>query len=43
MVSYFQAAGTSVPVDFAGQRVQARKEGELFWIVTNGLGYELVS
>ncbi|MDP2953791.1 MAG: cytochrome c, partial [Chloroflexota bacterium] len=39
LASYFQAAGTSAPVDFAGQRVQARKEGELFWIVTNGLGY----
>lgn len=38
MVAYFQQAGPSVPVDFANPRVRARKEGELYWILTNGLG-----
>lgn len=38
MTPYFQKAGPSVPVDFTSARVRGRKEGELYWIVTNGLG-----
>lgn len=38
MTPYFQQAGPSVPVDFASSRVRGRKDGELYWIVTNGLG-----
>jgi mono/diheme cytochrome c family protein len=26
------------PVDFASQRVRSRTDGQLFWIVANGLG-----
>ncbi|MBI4301014.1 MAG: cytochrome c [Chloroflexi bacterium] len=33
-----QGGGTA-PVDFASQRVRSRRDGELYWILTNGLGY----
>lgn len=38
MAARFQAAGAVPPVDYASPRVQARSAGELYWILTNGLG-----
>jgi len=38
MTSYFQQAGAPPPIDYVSPRVKSRKEGELFWIITNGLG-----
>lgn len=34
----FQAAGAAPPVHFASQRVKARTPGQLYWVLTNGLG-----
>jgi mono/diheme cytochrome c family protein len=34
----FRAAGAVPPVDLAGDRVRARTDGQLYWIVANGLG-----
>lgn len=34
----FVAAGVPSPVDFSQPRTKARKPGELWWIMTNGLG-----
>jgi mono/diheme cytochrome c family protein len=34
----FAAAGFVAPVDFSTSRVQQRSDGELYWIITNGLG-----
>ena len=33
----FQQAGFVPPVDFAGPRATSRNDGQLYWIVTNGL------
>lgn len=38
MARYFREAGVSPPVDFTSARVRARQEGELYWVLTNGLG-----
>ncbi|MDO8636007.1 MAG: cytochrome c, partial [Dehalococcoidia bacterium] len=38
MTSYFQQSGAPPPIDYVSPRVKSRKEGELFWIITNGLG-----
>ncbi|MBF8304710.1 MAG: putative cytochrome c subfamily [Dehalococcoidia bacterium] len=38
MTTYFQQAGAPPPIDYVSPRVKSRKEGELFWIITNGLG-----
>ncbi|MBI4491336.1 MAG: cytochrome c [Chloroflexi bacterium] len=38
VAQYFAQAGFVPPVDFASQRVRARADGQLYWIVTNGLG-----
>jgi mono/diheme cytochrome c family protein len=34
----FAAGSASPPVDFTSARARGRTDGELFWIVTNGLG-----
>jgi mono/diheme cytochrome c family protein len=34
----FAAAGVVPPVDFRSQRVRNRTDGELYWLVTNGIG-----
>ena len=38
LAQHFEKAGVSPPVDLAGERVKARNEGQLFWVLTNGLG-----
>jgi mono/diheme cytochrome c family protein len=38
VAGYFRAAGQVPPVDFAGDRVRGRSDGQLYWIVINGLG-----
>ena len=35
---YFAEAGVVAPVDFASDRVRGRTDGQLYWIVANGLG-----
>jgi mono/diheme cytochrome c family protein len=35
---YFSDAGVVPPVDFATARVHARTDGQLYWILANGLG-----
>jgi mono/diheme cytochrome c family protein len=35
---YFADAGVVPPVDFASDRVHARTDGQLYWILANGLG-----
>ena len=35
---YFSDAGVVPPVDFANDRVRSRTDGQLYWIVANGLG-----
>jgi mono/diheme cytochrome c family protein len=34
----FRAASAVPPVDFASERVRQRTDGELYWIVANGIG-----
>jgi mono/diheme cytochrome c family protein len=34
----FRAAGAVPPVDFAAPRVRDRTDGQLYWIIANGLG-----
>jgi mono/diheme cytochrome c family protein len=34
----FKSAGIVPPVDFASQRVQARTDGQIYWLVGHGLG-----
>jgi mono/diheme cytochrome c family protein len=38
IAGYFKGAGMVPPVDFASDRVRARGDGQLYWIVANGLG-----
>ena len=38
MAQYFVQAGQEPPVDFTGQRARARTDGQLFWLITNGIG-----
>ncbi len=38
VTAYFQREGAPAPVDFASDRVKGRNEGQLFWVLTNGLG-----
>ncbi len=38
MAERFTAASANPPVDFTSQRVRARTDGELFWLITNGIG-----
>ena len=35
---HFQRAGRVPPVDLTGPRAAGRTDGELHWLVTNGLG-----
>lgn len=39
VAAYFQQAGAPQPADYTSQRVRSRKDGELYWIITNGLGF----
>jgi mono/diheme cytochrome c family protein len=34
----FAAASANPPADFTSQRVRSRADGEIFWLVTNGIG-----
>jgi mono/diheme cytochrome c family protein len=34
----FASAGVVPPVDFRSQRVRSRTDGQLYWLVTNGIG-----
>ncbi|MBI2858911.1 MAG: cytochrome c, partial [Chloroflexi bacterium] len=34
----FREAGGAAPADLGSQRVRARNQGQLYWIITNGLG-----
>ncbi|HEY7064809.1 MAG TPA: cytochrome c [Chloroflexota bacterium] len=38
MATYFTRAGLVPPVDLGGARAQGRTDGQLYWIVANGLG-----
>ena len=38
MTQYFIKENASPPVDFLSQRVLQRKDGELFWLITNSIG-----
>ncbi len=38
VAAYFRAAGVVPPVDFASPRVRGRSDGQLYWLVTNGIG-----
>jgi len=38
VATHFQRAGRVPPVDFSGPRARSRTDGQLHWIVTNGLG-----
>ncbi|MBI2957679.1 MAG: c-type cytochrome [Chloroflexi bacterium] len=38
MASLFRAAAAAPPVDLAGERVKGRTPGQLYWVLTNGLG-----
>jgi mono/diheme cytochrome c family protein len=38
IAGFFKGAGVVPPVDFAGERARARSDGQLYWIVANGLG-----
>jgi mono/diheme cytochrome c family protein len=38
VADHFARANFVPPVDFASPRVQARTDGQLYWIVANGLG-----
>ena len=38
VAAHFTAAKMVPPVDFASERAQSRTDGQLYWIVTNGLG-----
>jgi mono/diheme cytochrome c family protein len=38
VAEHFKARGFVPPVDFAAARTQSRTDGQLYWIVVNGLG-----
>jgi mono/diheme cytochrome c family protein len=38
MAGYYAQAGFEPPTDFASERVRERTDGQLYWIITNGLG-----
>lgn len=38
VTEYFTRANLVPPVDLASSHVRARSDGELYWIITNGLG-----
>jgi mono/diheme cytochrome c family protein len=38
IAQYFAAANAVPPVDFASERVRGRTDGQIYWIVANGLG-----
>lgn len=38
IASLFGQARVTPPVDFASQRVKARRPGEIYWFLSNGLG-----
>jgi mono/diheme cytochrome c family protein len=38
VAEHFRARGFVPPVDFTSQRAQSRSDGQLYWIIVNGLG-----
>lgn len=38
MVEYFRQQGVTPPLDLASLRVRARQPGELYWLISNGIG-----
>jgi mono/diheme cytochrome c family protein len=38
VASYFQAAGFVAPVAFGTDRVRGRSDGQLYWLITYGIG-----
>ncbi len=38
LAPYFQAAGQTPPVDYTNPGVASLSDGQLYWVVTNGLG-----
>jgi mono/diheme cytochrome c family protein len=38
LAAYFKAANQKPPADYTAESVQARSDGELFAIISNGLG-----
>jgi mono/diheme cytochrome c family protein len=38
VAAYFRGAGVLPPVDLAGARVRDRGDGQLYWLITNGIG-----
>jgi mono/diheme cytochrome c family protein len=38
VAAYFRGAGVVPPVDLAGARVRGRSDGQLYWLITNGIG-----
>jgi mono/diheme cytochrome c family protein len=38
MAQYFVNARQEPPVDFTTQRARSRADGELYWLITNGIG-----
>jgi len=38
VAAYFKAAGRVPPVDYASSRVSSRSDGQLYWLITNGIG-----
>ncbi len=38
VAQYFTQARWEPPVDFTSQRAQSRTDGQLYWLVTNGIG-----
>jgi mono/diheme cytochrome c family protein len=38
VAAYFRGAGVVPPVDLGGARVRGRSDGQLYWLITNGIG-----
>ena len=38
VAAYFRGAGVVPPVDLASARVRGRGDGQLYWLITNGIG-----
>ena len=38
VAAYLRGAGVVPPVDFASARVRGRSDGQLYWLITNGIG-----
>ena len=38
IAAYFKSAGRVPPADFTSERVRSRTDGQLYWLVSNGIG-----